>query len=262
MGQRGGGRRSEKEEPSAPKKRRRRRKRRGRPLPLVRTVVATTEANESFGWQVAAEVHRRGLDRAKRKGCLGDGSPAIWALFEFHLLAMGFIGILDFVHLLVHLYAAACAAEGKDSAAAWALYTQWLCWAWSGKVLLLLGGLRAVCRRLGEAPASASEEDPRRVAAETLRYVANNRSRMDYPSYRKQGLPVSSAPVESVIKMVNRRVKGTEKFWLTGGAEAVLQVRAAYLSQDGRAERYWARPRPNGRAAGTGRLRRPTPSMQ
>src|SRR5262249_61088083 len=117
--------------------------------------------------------HRRGLDRARRKAWLGDGSKAIWALFEFHLLAMGFIGILDFVHLLVHLYAAAAAAAGKDSAAAWALYTQWLCWAWSGRVVLLLGGLRAVCRRLGEAPADASDEDPRRVAAETLGYVEN-----------------------------------------------------------------------------------------
>ena len=92
----------------APKtKRRRRRGNTKRPRPLVRTVVATTQDNEAFGWQVATEVHRRGLDRARRKACLGDGSKAIWALFEFHLLAAGFIGILDFVHLLVHLYAAA-----------------------------------------------------------------------------------------------------------------------------------------------------------
>jgi hypothetical protein len=64
------------------------------------------------------------------------------------------------------------------------------------------------------------------------------------------------APVESVIKQLNRRVKGTEKFWLTGGAEAILQVRAAYLSEDGRAERYWSRPRPYARAVGGGRLGR------
>src|SRR5262249_15258243 len=34
---------------------------RRRPRRLVRTVVATTQDNEAFGWQVAAEVHRRGL---------------------------------------------------------------------------------------------------------------------------------------------------------------------------------------------------------
>jgi hypothetical protein len=246
----------------SPKPRRRRSRRLKRPQRLVRTVVATTAENETFGWQVAAEVHRRGLDKAKRKCCLGDGSKAIWALFEFHLLAAGFIGILDFLHLLAHLYAGACAAEGKGTEAAWALYTQWLCWAWSGKVVLLLGGLRTVCQRLGEAPAEAAEDDPRRVAAETLTYVDNNRGRMNYPEYRRLGLPISSAPVESVIKQLNRRVKGSEKFWLEQGAEAVLQVRAAYLSEDGRAERYWRRPRPYRRAVGGGRLRRPAAASQ
>jgi hypothetical protein len=244
------------------KRSRRRSDPRKRPQRLVRTVVATTAANEEFGWQVAAEVHRRGLDKAKRKCCLGDGSKTIWALFEFHLLAAGFIGILDFLHLLAHLYAGACAAEGKGTEAAWALYTQWLCWAWAGKVVLLLGALRAVCQRLGEAPAEAPEEDPRRVAAETLTYVENNRGRMNYPEYRRLGLPISSAPVESVIKQLNRRVKGTEKFWLEQGAEAVLQVRAAYLSEDGRAERYWRQPRPHRRAVGSGRLRRPAATSQ
>jgi len=29
-----------------------------------------------------------------------------------------------------------------------------------------------------------------------------------------------------------RRVKGSEKFWLTDGAEAILQLRAAQLSDD------------------------------
>ena len=62
--------------------------------------------------------------------------------------------------------------------------------------------------------------------------------------------------MESVIKQLNRRVKGTEKFWAEGGAEAVLQVRAAYPSEDGRAERYAAKPRPRGRAVGAGRLGR------
>ena len=78
---------------------------------------------------------------------------------------------------------------------------------------------------------------------------------MAYPRYRRLGLPISSAAVESTIKQVNRRVKGTEKFWINGGAEAILQLRAAYLSEDDRASTYWSRPRPCARAAGAGRLR-------
>jgi hypothetical protein len=236
----------------APRRRPRPAPPRRRPRRLVRTVVATTQDNEAFGWQVAAEVHRRGLDRARRKACLGEGSPGIWALFAFHLQAAGFVAIPDFVHLLVYLYAAAQAAAG----AAGGLYTRWLCRAWSGKVALLLGALRAASRRAGAASEGAGEDDPRRVLAEAVTYVANNRDRMRYPEYRRLGLPISSAPVESAIKQLNRRVKGSEKFWLKGGAEAILQVRAAYLSEDDRAERYWARPRPYARAVGNGRLGR------
>ena len=93
------------------------------------------------------------------------------------------------------------------------------------------------------------------MVAEALGYVENNRGRMDYPRYRRLGLPVSSVAVESTIKQINRRIKGTEKLWLEGGAESVLQLRAAYLSEDGRTEEYWSRPRPYARAAGQGSLR-------
>jgi hypothetical protein len=245
-------------EPQAAAKSRPRRKKKkhpGRPRRLIRTVVATMANSETFGWQMAAEVQRRGLDRAKRKACVCDGQKYNWTLFELHLLPWGFIGILDFLHLLVYLYGAAQAFHKRDAAAAWQQYEQWLRWAWSGKVKELLGGLRGAAKKLGTASKDAAEDDPRRIVAETLGYVENNRTRMDYPRYRQMGLPFSSAPVESVIKQINRRVKGSEKFWLEGGAEALLQVRAAYLSEDGRAERYWSRPRPYARAAGSGRLR-------
>ena len=57
------------------------------------------------------------------------------------------------------------------------------------------------------------DEDPRAIVQTTVTYLENNRSRMDYPEYRRQGLPVSSSMIESLIKEMNFRVKGTEKFW-------------------------------------------------
>ena len=172
-----------------------------------------------------------------------------------HLLASGFLAILDFVHLLTYLYAAAGAVKGKGTTAAWRLYERWLRLAWSGEGTALLAALRAAARQVGEPPPEAGADDPRRLLADAVTYVTNNRERMDYPRYRRLGLPIFSAPVESTIKQVNRRIKGSEKFWLQGGAEAVLQVRAAYLSQDDRARRFWEQPRPYTRSVGAKRLR-------
>ena len=218
----------------------------------VRTVVATMENSETFGWQVAAEVHRRGLDRAKRKACVCDGQAYNWSIYEMHLLPLGFLATLDFLHLLAYLYDAAHAYRGSDVAGGWKTYEQWLRLAWSGKVGVLLSNLRAAAKELAAKGSAAAER--RQTIEETLTYVTNNRQRMNYPEYRRLGLPISSAPVESTIKQINRRVKGTDKFWLENGAEAILQLRAAQLSQDDRWNRNWSRPRKHRRAVGSGRL--------
>ncbi len=252
--------RQEKKSPRRKKKGKKAAKRDGprkRNRTRVRTVVATMENSEIFGWQVAAEVHRRGLDRAKRKACVCDGQAYNWSIYEMHLLPAGFIAILDFVHLLAYLYDAAHAISGSDAARGWKTYEQWLRWAWSGKVGVLLSSLRAAAAKLSAAKGSAAAARKQTVA-ETLTYVTNNRERMKYPEYRRLGLPISSAPIESTIKQINRRVKGSEKFWLEGGAEAMLQLRAAQLSQDDRWKRNWLRPRKHRRAAGSGRLAQAT----
>ncbi len=66
---------------------------------------------------------------------------------------------------------------------------------------------------------------------------------------------MTSALVESLIKQLNYRVKGSEKFWRREGAEAVLQARAACLSEDDRATRFYGQ-RPPGPAVGKNRRKR------
>jgi hypothetical protein len=105
-----------------PERPRRRRGRKKGPRPLVRTVLASMAGSDAFGWQVAAEVQRRGLHRARRKGYVCDGQKYNWSIYEMHLVMLGFVAILDFIHLLSYLYGAAQALEGKGTAAAWACY--------------------------------------------------------------------------------------------------------------------------------------------
>ena len=199
------------------------------------------------------EAHRRSFDLASRKAYVCDGQAYNWTIWGEHFRSSGFVPVLDFVHLLTYVHSAAHAAGGSASGR-WQRYERWLRWAWGGERAKLLDALTRASARLGEPPARATETDPRRLVASARTYVINNLGKMDYPRYRRLGLPTSSAPVESQVKQFNRRVKGTEKFWTEEGAEAVLEVRAAYLSGDGRADRNWALPRPRYRAVGRNRL--------
>jgi hypothetical protein len=224
------------------------------PRRKVRTVVATTGNCDQFGPMVAAEAMHRGFFGAKKRAALGDGSLWIWGIVAFYLV--GFTPILDFLHLLAHLYSAAQAAHKDKAGKAWSLYVRLLKIAWAGKVALLLEILKEHAERLGAPPEHCKEDDPRKTLARTVDYVDKNKDKMDYPEYRREGLPISSSMVESLIKQVSRRVKGTEKFWDNQGLEATLQVRAAYLSEDGRAEAHSGK-RPLGRAASPSLFRRP-----
>jgi hypothetical protein len=223
-----------------------------KPHRLVRTAVATMGNAEAFGWMVAAEAMTRGFYDAPHRAIVGDGGNWIEPLGQMHF--PGWVQVLDFLHLLVHLYAAATAAYRGQGSLAWRLYERMLRAAWGGNVDSVLADLKEQAQRLGPAPPQARDNDPRKIVAKALVYVQKNADRMNYPQYRRKGLPVTSAAVESLIKQFNQRVKGTEKFWLRGGAEAVLQVRAAYLSDDGRGEEFHCR-RPRGRAVGQRRLR-------
>jgi hypothetical protein len=62
---------------------------------------------------------------------------------------------------------------------------------------------------------------------------------MNYPEYRRAGFPITTAWMESLVKEINYRVKGTEMFWNDPeGAEAILQVRAATLCDDDRLKKH------------------------
>ena len=106
-------------------------------------------------------------------------------------------------------------------------------------------------QEVGQATKEDKEGSPRRVIQEARTYLSNHQDKMRYDAYRKAGLPLMSSHVESTVKQINYRVKGTEKFWTEEGAEAILQLRADYLSDDEPMDDFWRRRQ----AAATGQRR-------
>jgi hypothetical protein len=204
------------------------------------TCVATMQDCHEFGKRVAAEAHRRNFQAAPRGALLGDGSAWIWNQHEKWFSDL--TAVVDFVHALTYLYVTATVLSSSVSER-WQAYVQWMTLCWQGRVGEVIEDMEDQLGRLEPqgGPAKLPATDPREALRRTLGYLRNNQARMNYPAYRKQGLPTSSSMVESLIKEVNYRVKGTEKFWDNpAGAEAILQIRAAQLSDDDRLATYIA----------------------
>jgi hypothetical protein len=210
-----------------------------RPQRIARTCLSSMVDAHEFGRQMEREARRRRFFEAVARAFLGDGLAWNWTVQQTHF--PDFVPILDFVHPLEYLYAAA-AAMTDDGQNIWRYYLGMARTCWQGRVDEVTAALRKWLADEGiDAEHPLAEDDPRQPVAVALRYLANNRERMDYPRYRRLGLPVTSALMESLVKEVNYRVKGTEKFWNDpGGAEAILQVRAAALCDDDRLARYLA----------------------
>ncbi len=247
------------------------------PQRKFRTVVATLRDVHRFGPLVAAEAQHRGFYEATRQVFLGDGDHKNWTIHKLHFPK--FVAVTDFVHVTSYLYEAAGAVT-NSFAAQWEQYIGWATDCWQGRIEKVLeqmddwtARLEPVTGAAAATPTDASassgtlphdetgsategsshvpEADERKedsrpcaVLARCLTYLRNNQPRMNYPSYRTQGLPVNSCLIESTIKQLNQRVKGSEKFWSRpDSAEAILQVRAALLCDDNRLSRHiFSRP--------------------
>jgi hypothetical protein len=207
------------------------------PTALVTTYVATMGATEAFGKLLRVEAERRGLRQAVTVLVLGDGGNWIDPLSQReHLHDQR---IVDYYHAAEHLYEAARGAWGRDApeAAAWARQLKDA--LWEGQVEPVIAALQTQAARLGPPQESDAPEHPRRVLANNVGYFQTHRAHMDYPAYRRKGWPIGSGVAESAVKQFNKRVKGTEQFWSLPGVEAILSLRALWLSQDDRWERYW-----------------------
>jgi hypothetical protein len=207
------------------------------PHPEVRATVATRGPASQFKAILAQAAWAMGFATAQRKAFVADGAEVNWTTQKRWF--SDFTAILDFIHALTYIFAAAMA--GRPFRDGWPVYTGWIQQVWSGQVEQVITALESRLQELGKPTEDEPATSPRQVVATTLGYLQNHKERMRYDAYRRDGLPLTSCHVESTVKLFNRRVKGTEKFWSEEGAEAILQLRSDFLSDTEPLNEFWER---------------------
>lgn len=230
------------------------------PTVTTREVVATTRDARAFAAVLSARAWESGLFQSRRKAFVGDGSSWIWTIWSTHFKAWEFVPILDVIHVVTHVYAAAMA--GRTQTDGWPVYEQWITWIWNSQVERVIAAVRERATQLGEPTDDDGPTSVRAIVWSTLGYLENQQSRMDYASYRRAGLPITSSHMESAVKELNQRIKGSGKFWSESGGESVLQLKADDLSTSQPLQPFWtSRPktRTGLRSRSLCRSRKPAP---
>lgn len=217
------------------------------PTEVVKTYVATTADIHQFGRDVRTEVERRGYEHATEVVVVSDNGHGIPEMVGREFSDREVQRVTDFKHSSDRLFATAVAISGGDEVACAGRYHGWKSMLWDGRLDELIAALSegaSTLARRPEKPSALSEGSPARVAWTHVFYFEKWRGTMDYPEYRRRGWPIASSTVESACGQVGERVKHARMRWTRRGAEAVHQVKAAILSQDGRWEQRWPEPIP------------------
>jgi hypothetical protein len=174
-------------------------------------------------------MQHRDPEGIKTRVALTDGDRALQILVEGTL---GVTLVLDLLHVLEKLWKAAHVfhAEGSLEAELWVLDRSLRLF---GEVSQVVKGIRqsVTKRRMFGAK--------RKTLSGVANYLYRNRLRMRYDEYLAKGWPIASGPVEGACKnLVKDRMERSGMRWTETIAEAILQLRAVYLSSD--FDSYWS----------------------
>lgn len=200
------------------------------PRPEHKRVWASlTKGKAAVIGEVAAEVLRRDPHVDKKHVALTDGERALQILVNQKLQV---ILILDLLHVMEKLWKAAYVfhAEGSVEAELWVrLRAEKILEGHSSQVVQ---GIRQTVTK------HAFRGGKRKTLTAVANYLHRNRDRMHYHQYLAQGLPIASGPVEGACKnLIKDRMERSGMRWTEAMAEAIVKLRAIYLSGD--FDQYW-----------------------
>lgn len=195
--------------------------------PNSTTYVGGIISSEEFGPRIYGEALRRGMAAAERVVVIADGAKKNWAIAERYFERATWI--VDLYHAREHLYAL-LRLLAPDRELFSELKIKWLTLLDEGKIEALI---EAASMRLPE------DHSLKESAVREINYFRNNIERMRYADFRAQGFFVGNGVMEAGCKtLVGKRLKQPGMFWSVDGANPILALRAAHLSN--RIEDYWA----------------------
>jgi len=179
--------------------------------------------------EVAFEMHRRDPTRSQTHLALSDGERSLQTLVD---KTLDVTLILDLIHALDKLWKAAYVFHDEGSLEAELWVRQRTLRILRGQVSGVVQGLRQCVTKLKLSDAQA------KTLSGVANYLYRNRHRMRYDHYLAQGWPIASGPVEGACKnLIKDRMERSGMRWTEAMAEAIVKLRAIYLSGD--FDAYW-----------------------
>ena len=191
------------------------------------------DGKEAVIKQAGAEVERRDPNQIKKRVAITDGERALQDRVRRFLPTM--LLILDLLHVLERLWKVANVFCGSSKDAE-ADREEWV----RAQTLRLLNGqVSEVVRGIRQSATKRKlKGDPAKIVRKAAAYLYKNRGYMRYDEYLAAGLPIASGAVEGACKtLVKDRFERSGMRW-GETVEAMLKMRALYLSGD--FEEYWS----------------------
>lgn len=191
------------------------------------TYVSNMGPLEQFGPLLRQEAIRRGMGQAQKVVFLVDGAEGLENMG--HLNFKDAIQIVDFYHGADHAGDVVEALlGGKEHPEYKARRSRW--------VRRLLGN--GVKNLIEETREECAGKPQAQKVYEELGYFVHNIERMQYRTFRRQGLFIGSGVVEAGCKtVIGSRCKQSGMFWGKPGAENILALRCIYASH--RRDQFW-----------------------